>query len=341
MMCEPVMEVTRGPLVESLHRGAIAVVDATGRLRARVGDPHWVTFMRSSAKPLQVVPLLERGVADRFGFRPEELAVMAGSHNGEPHQTAAVLSSLAKIGLDEGALQCGVHEPFDRETRLYLRASGRAASAIHNNCSGKHTAMLALAVAQGAAVDGYTHPDHPVQQAIREAVADLAGVPPGELAVGVDGCGVPVFGLPLAAAALAFARLVDPPATWPAARQQACRRIVQAMQSHPEMVAGRGRLCTYLIRAGNGTLVAKSGAEGFYAVGAKVGGSAGLGVAIKIEDGNRERARDPVVLETLRQLGLLDPDASPALQRYRGGPIRNHRGDVVGHLRPCFRLVQV
>jgi L-asparaginase II len=344
MTSEPLIEVTRGPLVESLHRGAVAVVDANGQLVAHVGDPRFLTFVRSSAKPWQAVPVVESGAADRFGFTAEELAVMAGSHNGEPRQTATVLRSLDKIGLQEEALHCGVREPFDRETRLQLRAKGQPATAVYNNCSGKHASMLALAVHCGYPTQRYYAPDHPVQRQILNVVSDLAGLVPADVVIGVDGCGVPVFGMPLFGAALAFARLVDPPSNWPAARQMACRRVANAMLAHPDMVAGRQRICTDLMRSGSGRLVAKSGAEGFYAVGIRAGAlpglSVGLGVAIKIEDGNMARARDPVVIETLQQLGLLDSTALRALETYRVGPIRNYRGEVVGQLRACFSLIR-
>jgi L-asparaginase II len=342
MMSEPLIEVVRGPLVESLHRGAVAVVDATGQAVAHVGDPRYLTYVRSSAKPWQAVSVVESGAAEAFGFTAQELAVMAGSHNGEPHQTATVLRILGKIGLPEEALECGIHEPLDRETRLQLWAEGQPARAIHNNCSGKHAAMLALAVHSGLPTQRYYVPEHPIQQRILAVVSDLAGLAPAEVLIGVDGCGVPVFGMRLSAAALAFARLVDPPCSWPAARRMACRRVTDAMLAHPDMVAGRRRICTDLMRVGSGRLVAKSGAEGFYAVGIQVGAlpgwSAGLGVAIKIEDGNRARARDPVVIETLQQLGLLGPAELTALEAYGAGPIRNHRGETVGQLRPCFSL---
>jgi L-asparaginase II len=341
---EPLVAVTRGPLVESWHMGALAVVDVSGRVVFSLGDPGLVTFVRSSAKPLQAIALVESGAADHFGLTAAEIAVTTGSHNGEDFHTAAVSSILSKIGLGPAALACGVHAPLHRPTARRLLEAGEKPMALHNNCSGKHAGMLALAQHLGATPEGYYHPDHPVQQLIRQTMAEMTDLAPEAIALGVDGCGVPVFGLPLANFALAYARLADPRGL-PAARQAACERIVRAMQAHPEMVGGTERLDTDLMRATRPRLIAKGGAEGYYATGllpdAAAGRPIGYGLALKVADGDVDgRARPVIVIETLRQLGVLGDGELAALARYRHAEVRNHRGEVVGEVRPVFQLAR-
>ncbi|MCG2768933.1 MAG: asparaginase [Anaerolineae bacterium] len=337
---ETLVEATRGELVESRHRGIIALVDAEGKLKSSVGDVEQYVFMRSSAKPLQLIPLIESGAADHFRFTDRELAVMMASHSGEPFHVEAVGSILAKIGLHEGALRCGIHWPMNKEAARKLRRSGQEPTAIHNNCSGKHAGMLALAVHGEHTLDNYTSPDHPVQIQIRAAIADFAGLTPEQIKIGKDGCGVPVFGLPLWRAAYAYARLVDP-AAWPAGRREDCRRVVEAMQRHPEMVAGSGRFNTDLMHVGGSRLVAKGGAEGYYAVGVlPTDLHPGLGLALKIEDGDLQgRASGPVVLSCLQQIRVLQEDDMSRLGSHWSRSIYNHRGEVVGELQTTFVLL--
>lgn len=204
------VHVTRGALVECVHRGHLAVADASGRLVRAAGEPQYVTYARSSAKPLQAVPVVASGAADRFGLTAPELALLCASHSGEPMHVQAVLRMLAKIGEDESALRCGAHPPYHKPSAAAIRQAGAAPTPVHNNCSGKHTGMLALAKQLGAPTDGYMRPDHPVQQAMLRAVAAFAGVSPEDVVLGTDGCGVPVFGLPLASLAAAYARLGAP-----------------------------------------------------------------------------------------------------------------------------------
>ena len=336
---ETLVEATRGELVESRHRGIIALVNAEGKLLSSVGDVEQYVFMRSSAKPLQLIPLIESDAADHFRFTDSELAVMMASHSGESFHVEAVRSILAKIGLHEGALRCGIHWPMNKEATRKLRRSGQEPTAIHNNCSGKHAGMLALAVHGEHTLNNYTSPDHPVQIQIRASIADFAGLTPEQIKIGKDGCGVPVFGLPLWRAAYAYARLVDP-AAWPSGRREACRRVVEAMQRHPEMVAGTGRFNTDLVRVGGPRLVAKGGAEGYYAVGVLPAGChPGLGLTLKIEDGDLQgRASGPVVLSCLQQLGALQEEDMPRLRSHWSRSIYNHRGEIVGELRTTFSL---
>jgi L-asparaginase II len=336
----PLVEVTRGPITESRHHGHVVAVDGDGQLVAQLGAPEIVTYLRSSAKPLQAVPLVSTGAADRFNFTSQELAVACGSHSGEPVHEEMVAAMLAKTGLSAGALKCGVHEPFGKEAAQELRRRGEKPRVLQNNCSGKHTGMLALALHLGGAPETYDEPDNPAQLAIARTIAQFSGVPAEQIVVGVDGCGVPVFGVPVRAMALTYARLVAPPGGFDAGARAAAARIVAAMRAHPELVGGtRERLDTELMRAAGG-VISKVGAEGVYTVG--VAPSArwprGLGLALKIEDGEDRRARPTVVIESLRQLGVLDDAALERLTPYAKFIVRNHRGDEVGEVRASFEL---
>jgi len=332
----PLVEVTRGEVIESLHRGVIVVADSSGRVVKGIGNSEFVTFLRSAAKPLQLIPLLESGAATQFGFTDRELAVMAGSHNGEEIHLQAVTTILAKIGLGREALHCGIHYPFDGAASRQLREAKEEPSVLHNNCSGKHAAMLALALYKGHPIKAYERPGHPVQQAILQTIADFAGVEVETINIAVDGCGVPTFALPMWRAALAYARLVDP-RDFPPLRQEACSRVVQAMRSHPEMIGGStGRLETELMRLKPKTLLAKAGAEGYFAL-AISREEGGWGIAIKMEDGS-SRGRNPVVIETLYQLGFLNQEDLERLSSYYRPLVKNRHGQVVGEVRAVFRL---
>ncbi|HEY0006856.1 MAG TPA: asparaginase [Pyrinomonadaceae bacterium] len=251
----PLVEVMRGAIVESRHRGHVVAVDVSERRIAQLGSPKTVTFLRSSAKPLQLLPVIASGAADRFGFDARELAVACASHNGEPIHTEAVASMLRKIGLDSSALKCGVHEPFSREIARALRKRGQRPNVLQNNCSGKHAAMLALALHLGAPFETYDQPEHPVQQMILSRVEQFTGLPRAEIALGIDGCGAPTFALPVDKMALIYARLVAPPDELDDATKDACRRIVYAMMEYPEMIGGgvTERLDTELMRAARGS----------------------------------------------------------------------------------------
>ena len=335
------VEVMRGEVVESRHRGHVAAVDGDGRLVARLGVPETVTFMRSSAKLPQTVPLLASGAAERFRLTDEEVAVACGSHSGQDFHAETVAGLLRKIGLDESALKCGSHEPFDAQTARELQALGEKPGPLRNNCSGKHAGMLALALHMGASVETYDRPESPVQQSILRAVSRFSGVPAEEIALGVDGCGVPVFGLAVVSMALMYARLVAPPCDFDEEERRACSRIVRAVTTHPELVGGtRERFDTEIMRAGGGCLVSKVGAEGVYTAGVLPCEEwpRGLGLAFKIEDGEDSRARPTVAVETLKQLGVLRGAVLEAAKSYENFSVRNHRGDEVGVVRSAFKL---
>ena len=339
----PLVEVWRGRVVESRHRGHVAAVTGDGRLVAQAGEPETVTYLRSSAKPFQALPLLTIGAAERFRLDEAEVAVACGSHSGEDVHAETVARMLEKIGLDESFLKCGVHEPYDLATAERLRERGEKPTALRNNCSGKHTGMLALAVHLGARPEEYDHADSPVQQAILRAVSRFSGLPTEEIAVGTDGCGVPVFGMSVRSMALMYARLASPPTDFDEETRRACARITNAMTAHPEMVGGtRERFDTEVMRACAGRVVSKIGAEGVYTAGVLPyeRWPRGLGLAFKIEDGEDRRARSTIAIECLRQLDVLNEDARKALKPYASFPVKNHRGENVGEIRASFRLDQ-
>ena len=292
-----VIEVVRGGLVESVHPVHVAVCDGDGRLVASVGDVDRNTFYRSAAKPIQALPLIEEGVVDRFGLTQEELALCCASHEGEPAHLAGTRSILAKAGVDEGSLQCGPHPPFAEGEARALVERGESPARVHNNCSGKHAGMLALAVAKGWDTRDYHRLDHPVQQRMLREVVRWSDVAESDVGVAVDGCGVACFSVPLVDMAASFARF-----SVAAAGGAASRSVVAAMTSHPHMVGGTGRACTKVMERTGSRAFVKVGAEGVYAGGAP---EKGLGLAIKVGDGAR-RAVEVALVRVLALLDLLD-----------------------------------
>jgi len=342
-LAEPLVEVKRGAITESRHRGHIVVVEPDGNIVASAGAFETVTFLRSSAKPFQAMPLLVSGAADRFGFTDREVALACASHNGEPIHTEIAMSMLRKIGLGPEALHCGVHEPYGEEAARELRERGEQPNVLHNNCSGKHVGMLAVALHLGAPIDNYEKPENPVQKAIADTVAQFSGVAVTDMAVGIDGCAAPIFGITVKAMALAYARLVSPPETFDKTIRDACERIVRVMSAYPELIGGTSnRLDTEIMRAAPRRIVSKVGADGVYTAGINPCKEwpNGLGLALKIEDGDDHRARPTVVIESLRQLGILANESLEAVARYAFFPVRNRRGDVVGEVTPQFELNQ-
>lgn len=338
---EPLVQVTRGAITESRHRGHVVAVEPDGKIVALLGAPETVTFLRSSAKPHQAIPLIASGAADRFGFDQREIALACASHSGEPIHAEIAGSMLSKIGLGPEALKCGTHEPFSSEVARKLRESGEKPNVLQNNCSGKHAGMLALASHLGAPTESYDQPANPVQLAIGQTISQFSGVLIEDIAVGIDGCGVPVFGITVKAMALMYARLVAPPAEFDESTKEACRRIVAAMTRYPELIGGTSdRLDTEMMRATEGRLISKVGAEGVYTAGVMPCAEwpKGLGMAVKIEDGDDHRARPTVVIESLNQLGVLNDEALEAVSRYAFFPVRNRNGEVVGEVRASFKL---
>jgi len=340
-IAEPLVEVRRGSITESRHRGHIVAVDGDGMIVAQLGAPQTVTFLRSSSKPHQAVPLIASGAADHFGFTEKEIAISCASHNGEAMHTETVAGMLKKIGLDMTALKCGVHEPYSRAAARELRERDEEPTVLHNNCSGKHAGMLALALHLQAPTETYDEPSNPVQLNIIRRIVQFSGVPAEDVAVGIDGCGVPTFGVTVRAMALMYARLVAPPKQFDEPTRKACRRIVSAMTRYPEMIGGRAeRLDTVIMQAAPGKVISKVGAEGVYTAGVLPNAEwpLGLGLALKIEDGEDRRARPTVVIESLRQLGVLKNESFEAVKPYASFAIENHRGDTVGEVGASFEL---
>jgi len=344
---QPIYEVTRGRIVESIHFGVIAVVDARGRLLARYGDPQAVSFLRSTAKPFQALPFIESEGHLFYHLSPREIALVCASHSGTDEHVAVARQMQAKTGVAESDLQCGVHPLSHEATLEAMRQRGEALTPNRNNCSGKHTGMLAYARMKGLSTADYLDFSHPVQQEILETFASLCGLPADQVELGIDGCSAPNFAVPLYHAALGLARLSDPQngGLDQPHRRQACATIFQAMTAHPDMVGGPDSFDTALMQAAGGSILAKTGAEGFYGLALQPGvlgeGSPGAGIVIKISDGDaRDRARPAVVLEVLRQLGV-QLGTQDRLAAY-GPSVRqyNWRGLEVGEARPCFTLLK-
>jgi len=310
----PLVELTRGSIVESVHWGALVVVDSRGRLLAGLGDPYLVMHLRSTAKPFQLLPLIEEGAVERFSLTPEEIAIMCASHSGTDEHVAVIARLQAKMGIEEKELQCGVHPPFHEPTWQAMLQRNEAPTPNRHNCSGKHTNMLAQAVLLRASRDNYLDPQHPVQQRILHTLAEMCEISPEDIHIGIDGCSAPVFALPLYHAALGYARLCDPGALSPQ-RAQACRTITSAMTAAPFMVAGPGRFDTLVMEMGGGRVVAKGGAEGYQGMGLMAGalgpGRQGIGMSFKIAEGDPGgRARRVVAIGACRQFGVRDVDQS-------------------------------
>ncbi len=325
-MVNPVLvEVTRGDRVESRHRGSVAVVEANGKPVLTLGDVEERVYPRSAVKAIQAIPLVESGAADAFGFGDRELALSQASHCGEPQHVAGVKAMLAAIGLDETALECGVHWPTNAKSAADLARRGEKPNQLHNNCSGKHANFLALAKHLGFDHHGYVAPDHPVQRAVGEALSSLTGAPHTAENCGVDGCSIPTYAVPLSSLARGFARFATGEGM-SKARAEAARRIYRAAVTEPFYVDGTGSFCTEVMAALAGAALVKTGAEGVYC-GALPG--LGLGVALKAADG-ATRASEAMMAAVLTRLL---PDYAEALSRRTRVPVVTRRGAEVGEVR--------
>ncbi len=349
---EPVFELTRGNIVESTHFGVVAVVDSNGRLLAWVGDPKTVTFMRSSAKPLQALPFIENGGDQAFHLTSKEIAIMCASHEGTDEHVEVVKGIQAKVGVQESDLLCGIHLLSNLSTVEAMRARGEMLTPNRNNCSGKHTGMLAHARMRGLPISDYINPEHPIQKSILQSLSQMCGMEVERVELGTDGCSAPNFAVPLSNAALGFARLCDP-RSLSQERASACRRITSAMMANPVMVRGEGKFDTRIMQVCSKRVLAKSGAEGFMALGIMAGAlgaeSPGIGIAFKVSDGDlsardsdghfQNRVRPAMALEILKQLGYLSDKELDALAEFRPvSSITNVRKIVVGEARPAFKL---
>jgi L-asparaginase II len=350
MIMQPILELMRGGIVESTHYGSIAVVDTSGKLLCSYGDPHTVAFLRSSAKPFQALPFIERGGAEHFNYTQAEIALTCASHETAQIHLDTVKALQAKVGIEERQLQCAPHLPGDAANLRHVIKQDILPTPNFNNCSGKHTSMLAHAKMRGLPLDNYLANDHPIQKDILSALAEMCGIEKEKIVLGIDGCSAPNFALPLYHTALGMARMCDP-RNLSAARAEACHKITSAMAAHPEMVSNHGEFDCELMRVAAGKVITKRGAEGFQIIGLMPGvhGDLGVGIAFKIADGDpahfgddlesRARVRPATTLEILRQLKALDEAQLHALAKF--GPkkiLRNYADLVTGESHPVFQL---
>jgi L-asparaginase II len=334
MSANPVLiEVTRGPAVESRHRGAFVVADASGKTVWAAGDAQMPVYPRSAAKPLQALPLIETGAADRFNLTDRELALACASHKGEPAHIFAVEAWLARIGLDPSCLECGMQAPRTAEAAEKLIRDGTPLNAAYHNCSGKHTGFLTTCVACGDPVSGYIEPDHPAQRRVTQALAGMTDCDLSRVPLGRDGCGIPVYCMPLQSLALGMARLADP-AKLPEVRARAASRLLDAMAAEPFYVNGTGGFTTEAMLAAPQTVRVKGGAEGVYAAALPM---RGLGVALKIDDGAM-RAAECAMTRILRALGCFSPGQEAKLDPFLSPMIMTNAGRTAGAIRPTPAL---
>lgn len=326
---QPVLaRVWRGRHVESQHRGAWVLVDASGAVIDGVGDWNHPVFPRSATKSLQALPLLESGAAERFQFTDDEVALTLASHHAEEIHVRRVHGMLARLGLGVQHLKCGPQTPVDADARRALLIRGEKPTPVHNNCSGKHTGFLALAAHMGVDLASYLDPNCASQQAVRRAVEEMSGALPGELDVATDGCSAPTFYLPLARLATALARVANPSGL-PDPRRRACERMTRAAAAFPDLVGStKHSLCSDLLRASGGRLFPKLGTEAVYVVGIR---GADRGLAVKIDDGGY-RAMNAVVVDLLVRFGFLGRHEAAGLDEWRAGGIKNWAGLDIGRL---------
>ncbi len=325
-----IAEVTRGGMVESRHRGSLAVVDAKGRVVEAIGIVDEPIYPRSAIKPLQAILLVESGAADRFQVSDSEVTLASASHNGEPMHVEAVRAWLQRIGLSENDLECGAQLPGYAGVAHELIRSGIAPTALHNNCSGKHTGFLTVARHLGVPTKGYIEPEHPVQRLLFKLFEELCAADLSRRPRGRDGCGIPVFGITLAEMARALAQLADPEGLAPT-RAGACRRIVRSVAANPLLIAGTGRFDSKVIAGTGGAILVKGGAEGVHAAALP---TQGLGIALKIEDG-AGRASGVALGQALVHMGAITPEQAQGLASELAAPLKNWVGTHVGDIRPA------
>ncbi|MFZ9428509.1 MAG: asparaginase [Burkholderiaceae bacterium] len=336
------VEALRGPTVESFHRGAVAVVDDQARIIWSCGDIERPIFPRSAVKLLQALPLVASGAADRLALSPAELALACASHGGEPGHTATAASMLAKAGVNEAILECGAHWPHHDASQRDLAQRGLQPTPLHNNCSGKHAGFVCVGCASsgltGAALHdymrGYVEPEHPVMRQVSQAIAQATDYRLASAPVGVDGCSIPTYAVPLFNLALGFAR-AGTGRGLPKELAQAVVRLRQSIASDPFMVAGSGRFDTLLMQRLGSRVCCKIGAEGVYCASLP---EKGWGIALKMDDGNTSRAAEVVMATLIESLLTLSPDDAAALRNWSETTLSNWRGRRVGSLRASASL---
>ncbi|MGI6084729.1 MAG: asparaginase [Acetivibrionales bacterium] len=325
--------VTRNRYVESLHHGFICVVDSDGKVVYEKGDINTKFFFRSAAKPIQIIPFIHSGGAKAMDYSSKEIAIGCASHTGEKIHQDTVLKVLKRLDFDVNDLHCGVKRPYNEEENNWLIYRGEKPSPLHAGCSGKHAAMLAYSKYLGYDISDYHNTTHPVQQEVLKTISFFTEQEADNIPIGVDGCGLPIFILPIYNMALSYARLARYSQDTDNAYYEACRTVFEAMNKHPEMVAGTGEFCTELMQCTGGKLIAKIGAEAVYCLGIK---DKNLGACIKIVDGG-ERAVYPVVVQLLMELGAITDIEYKKLKHWHQPKILNNLDEHIGYIIPVFQ----
>ena len=340
----PLVETTRGDIVESIHYGNVAIAFNRKNDIFSIGGSKHSIFLRSSAKPFQALAFLEKGGCDRFNLSPREIAIICASHSGTDSHVEVLSRLQKKIGITEDMLQCGVHPPIHEKTAQRMLINNEPLHPNRHTCSGKHTGMLAFAKMIGAPLETYLEPTHPVQKYILQTFAEMCDVPLDSIPLGTDGCSAPVFAVPLTNAAAAYAKLCQPE-NLPLERANACKIITSAMIAHPDMVAGPGRFDTAVMKTAQGKIITKIGAEGYQGIGCMPGAcnffKGSIGITSKISDGDLTlRAGSVVSLAILEKLGILTKQELLELKEYYIRPIKNWRGINIGEIRPTAAFLQ-
>ncbi len=323
------VDVTRGNLTESVHRGSVAIVDAAGRLVCGIGDVEARVFPRSAIKALQALPLVESGACEALDYTDAELSLACASHNGEEVHANGARVMLMKAGLDEDALECGPQWPARMEDAAKLILADETPCGLHNNCSGKHAGFLGLAKVMGVRTGGYVEPDHPVQREVRSVMEQMTGDTLLDDVCGIDGCSIPTYASPLKSFARAFAAFGTGEGLEPL-RADAARQIFDACINEPYMVAGAGRLCTRVMEGFRGRVFVKTGAEGVFCASVP---ELGLGIALKCDDG-ATRAAEVMMATVLETMLELNDDEAALLDGLVNPPVLTRRGAQAGHIRP-------
>lgn len=325
------VEVIRGDVIESVHRGDIVVVNSEGEILFERGDSERICFFRSISKPFHALTAIHHGTNEKFALSLREIALVTGSHSGDNDHIEALLSAMEKTEITEEMLQCGIHEPLGKDAVKKIRDAGHKPSKLHSNCSGKHLGLIATSKAIGAPSGDYFKIDHPVQHELRKVISEFSRVQLDDIKLGVDGCGVPVHAVPLKNIAMAYANLCSIRFA-DGKYRRAQEMVIEAMTSNPDMVAGKGRLDTELMTHFGDRLLCKFGEEGMYAIGLR---DKSIGIALKIEDGNI-RAIGPAILELLTKLKIIRCDEAGVVSYIKNPVILNHKGEKVGEIRPAY-----
>lgn len=329
-------EVMRSEMVESVHRGDVVVANSNGEILLQLGDAKRFTFLRSSAKPLQAMAVLQLGIAEKYALDLKEIAIIISSHSGEKEHIGILQQLIEKVGIQENLLECGIHEPINKEAARELLISNQAPSKLHCNCSGKHISLIAASKHLGLPVEGYTKMDHPLQKYIESTISDFGKIDVTKIRKGVDGCGAPVYAIPLENAALAYANICNENFSEGKYRKSQ-NYVLSAMTMYPKVIAGKGRIDSEIMKRFGDRVVCKIGAEGVYCAGI-IG--KGIGIAIKIDDGN-SRAIGPVFLELLLKLKIITMEEINELKDFWRPLILNNKGENVGEIKASFKIKEI